>query len=305
MATTHLTEPDLAMTMGIGHPVVVGVDDSPASRAALGWAVDEAIRMNRPLHLVHAHPIQAEWSATPMSVLVPPPEEDRVLTEAIARTGEVADRAGVTIASPAGSPAAALVDASCDATEMVLGGPRHGALGSAVLGSTTIDVAAHALCPVVIVRAGLPENTVRRGIVVGSDGSEASRAAVGHAFRRANRTGLPLTVVHAWYLNYGGPALLVPELEAERRRIGERERVLTAAVVAQWEEQFPDVVINQEVVHGDPVQVLVEASADAEIVVVGTHGRGEVAGLFLGSVSQGLIRHATSPVMVVRPGVLP
>lgn len=307
MATTPVTEQTRTRRVA-GHPVVVGVDGGPASRAALDWAVTEAAALGRPLHLVHAHSVAVQW---PDAMTVPPvppaptPVEDRVLVDAVARVGDVVDRAGVATTSVGGSAAAFLVEASAEATAVVLGAPHHGALGSAIVGSTALDVAAHALCPVVLVRADLPVSTLGHGVVVASDGSDASRSALEEGFRRADRLGLPLTVVHVWYMDYTGPDFLVPDLELERRRLGERERALIAETVAQVATRHPDVVVRQEVVHGDPVKVLSEVSHGAEVVIVGSHGRGEVAGLLLGSVSQGLVRHAACPVMVVRPGTRP
>lgn len=289
---------------GTGSPVVVGLDGSPASRAALAWAASEATTLGRPLHLLHAHPVQVEWPATPMTMTMPPvppsaPADNHLLVEAIA---DLDDSLAVTTASVGGSAAEFLVDASATAALVVVGAPRHGALGSAVAGSTSVHVAAHAHCPVVVVPDGLPVTTRRRGVVAGADGSDASYSAVEEAFRRADRLALPLTVVHVWHIDYAGPTFALSDVEFDRRRLGERERALTAEAVARFAERYPDVVVKQEIVHGDPVKVLTDASADAEVVVVGSHGRGEVTGLLFGSVSQGLLRHAGCPVMVVRPG---
>jgi nucleotide-binding universal stress UspA family protein len=170
------------------------------------------------------------------------------------------------------------------------------------VGSTTVEVAAQARCPVVVVRDRLPVTSLRHGVVVGSDGSEGSRAALEEAFRRAARLGMALTVVHVWSVRYAGADVLVPDLEVERLRTGEYGRALTAKMVSEVAERYPHVALQQEVVHGDPRRVLTDVSRGAEMLVVGSRGRGEVTGLLLGSVSQALLRHASCPVMVVRPG---
>ncbi|MGL5931271.1 MAG: universal stress protein [Dermatophilaceae bacterium] len=302
MSTTSVTEQTIPTT-STGYPVVVGVDGSAAGRAALAWAIQEAESLARPLHVVHAHPVQAQWPDHYGAMTAPPPpHEDTVLVDAVATAGELADRHGVVATSIWGSVSSFLVETSAEATTVVVGAPRHGAVGSAVLGSNAVHVAAHALCPVVVVRADLPVATVSRGVVVGADGSDASRSAIEEAFRRADRLDLPVTVVHAWYLDYAGPGLLAPDVDAERRRLREHERALVAETVAAVAPRFPGVAVQQEVVGGDPVRVLTDASSGAEVVVVGSHGRGEVGGLLLGSVSQELIRHTRCPVMVVRPG---
>ncbi|MGL5865413.1 MAG: universal stress protein [Dermatophilaceae bacterium] len=302
MSTTSVTEQTVPMT-STSRPVVVGVDGSTASRAALAWAIQEAASAGRPLHVVHAHPVQAQWpDHYGVMSAPPPPREDTVLVDAVATAGDLADHHGVVATSTWGSGSAFLVEASAEASMVVVGAPHHGAVGSAVLGSTAVDVAARALSPVVVVRADRPVTTVSRGVVVGADGSDASRPAIEEAFRRADRLGLPVTVVHAWYLDYVGPGLLPPDVDAERRRLREQERALVADTVAAVASRYPGVTVQQEVVNGDPVRVLTEASSGAEVVIVGSHGRGEVSGLLLGSVSQGLIRHTSCPVMVVRPG---
>ncbi len=304
MTTTSATQHRTDTTPRTGSPVVVGIDGSTASNAALDWAVSEAEALDRPLKLLHAHTVPLPWPESMAPVPVPPEADDHVVEDGLARVGHVVDAVGVTAASVGGSAAGFLVEASETAALVVVGGPSHGALGSALVGSTTVEVAAQARCPVVVIRDRLPVTSLRRGVVVGSDGSEGSRAAVEEAFRRAARLGMSLTVVHVWSVQYAGADVLVPDLEVERLRAGEYGRALTAEMVASMAERYPEVVLQQEVVHGDPRRALTDVSRGAEMLVVGSRGRGEVTGLLLGSVSQALLRHASCPVMVVRPGAI-
>jgi nucleotide-binding universal stress UspA family protein len=214
----------------------------------------------------------------------------------------------VTTSTAYGNPAALIVAASRGAGLVVVGARGRGALASALLGSTSIDVAAHAHVTVVVVREFPTPLPQRPGVVVGTDGSDESDAAVAAAFHEADRRDLPLTVVHAWLLDYAasgagygaGYGVIVPGHADIRRQVGEAAVAVTAESIAGWSEKYPDVVVRQHVVNAHPVQALVDHSAGAELLVVGSRGRGGFAGLLLGSVSQGVLHHAHCPVMVVR-----
>jgi nucleotide-binding universal stress UspA family protein len=288
------------MSQNSTRPIVVGVDDTPRGALALDWAVDEAQRWNVPLHIVYAPMMPLRGPSPEMASGSHGTEADEVLGAALERVHELAPHLPVTTTSRYGAPAPFLVDASRGASGVVVGARGRGALASALLGSTSIDVAAHAHCPVTVVRQ-LPEVvTDRPGVVVGVDGSELSEAAVAAAFAQADARSVPLTVVHAWFLEYAAAGLQVLDLEQERQQIGEAEQAVTAEVVAGWSQKYPDVVVRRHVVNAHPVKALVDHSKGAELVVVGSRGRGGFAGLLLGSVSQGVLHHAHAPVMVVR-----
>lgn len=286
--------------------IVVGVDDHPASRTALDWAADVAAQRHLPLHLVHAafRPLHGPAAA-------PNPDHSTAETEAVlaaatARVREVWPGVEVTTSTAHGNPAVLIVDSSRGATMVVVGARSRGALRSAMLGSTSVDVAAHSHAPVVVVRQ-LPQQLPQRaGVVVGTDGSALSAAAIAAAFQEADQRSLPLTVVHAWFLDYveGGAGYggIVPGHADVRRQIADAEVAVAAEAIAGWSEKYPDVGVRQHVVNAHPVQALVDHSRGAELVVVGSRGRGGFTGLLLGSVSQGVLHHAQCPVMVVRNG---
>ncbi|MFD0660599.1 universal stress protein [Thermocatellispora tengchongensis] len=137
----------------------------------------------------------------------------------------------------------------------------------------------------------------RDEVVVGVDGSEAGAAAIGFAFAEASRRGAGLRAVHAWNSLAPGsgldPVPAVPQDGAERR--------LLAEALSGWRERYPDVEVTEQADRGHPVDVLRKASAGADLIVVGTRGRGEVAGLLLGSVSHALLHHTECPIAVVPP----
>ncbi len=163
-----------------------------------------------------------------------------------------------------------------------------------------MTVAAHAHCPVVVVR---PRHEVEeasvRPVVVGVDGSATSVSAVDHAFDQASRLGRPLVAVHAWELpTLAGPVPPWSPDEVEEIRMAEKA-VLSESLAGHM-ERYPDVTVTSMVHRGGPAHVILAASEDAELLVVGSRGLGGFRGLLLGSVSQAVLHHATCPVVVVR-----
>jgi nucleotide-binding universal stress UspA family protein len=288
----------MSTTSTTSHPIVVGVDESAQSRLALDWAVDEAQRRGVPIELVHAQAMPLRGPA--VETAFTRPGVDGVLEEAAARVNQLAPHVEVVTSGGHGSAAPMLVDASRDATMLVVGARGRGALRSAMLGSTSLDVAAHAHSPVVVVRELSQVLPDRPGVVVGIDGSPLSEAALAEAFRQADARGLPLTVVHAWFLDYSGTGLAVLATDDQIRELAEEERSVAADAVDRWSRTYPGVTVRQHVLNAHPVQALVDHSKGAELLVVGSRGRGGFGGLVLGSVSQGVLHHAHCPVMVVR-----
>jgi nucleotide-binding universal stress UspA family protein len=191
----------------------------------------------------------------------------------------------------------------------VLGRRGLGRFAELVVGSTSLHVATHGGCPVVVVplprRPETPVTGPEGGrVVVGVDGSPASVEAIGFAFDWASMHGVGLTAVHAWYSDYydqvGGKGGAIPlSVEVELFQ-GDELRLLSEAL-AGWREKYPEVDVRQLVVHGHPAEALMDASVGARLVVVGSRGRGGFRSLLLGSVSHAVLHHATSPVAVVRP----
>ena len=281
-------------------PVVVGVDGQPPADRALDWAIAEAQRAKAPLHLVYARMMPLRGPTVESAFSIHTTESDEILGAATERVRELAPDLTVTTASAYGNAAVLLVDEARAASCLVVGARGRSALGSVLLGSTSLDVAAHAPCPVVVVRELPQQLPDRPGVVVGSDGSELSEAAIAAGFEQADRLGVPLTVVHAWFLDYAGTGLAALETDDVRLVVAQEEEAVASEVVAGWSEKYPDVKVRQHTVRAHPVEALVDHSRGAELVVVGSRGRGGFTGLLLGSVSQGVLHHAHSPVMVVK-----
>jgi nucleotide-binding universal stress UspA family protein len=183
---------------------------------------------------------------------------------------------------------------------VVLGDRGLGGFTGLLIGSVAVAVTAHAACPVVVVRgpesdltAPLPEP-----VVVGVDGSSTSEAALAFAFEEASLRRVPLVAVHVWR-DLLLDATLAPLLDWDA--IESDERQVLAERLAGWSEKYPDVAVRRLVAYDRPARALVGESGRAQLVVVGSRGRGGLHGMLLGSVSQALLHHAHCPVAVVRP----
>ncbi|SCL24063.1 Nucleotide-binding universal stress protein, UspA family [Micromonospora pallida] len=285
--------------------VVVGVDGSPAALRAVRLAAVEAARRHRPLRVVHAF----VWPLLHISGAPPaggPPgsglrqQARRFVDEAVAQARAAVPDLPVTGEIIDGGPAAVLLGESVTATMVVLGDRGLGGFTSLLVGSVAIQVAGYADCPVLVVRG--TERTTGP-VVVGVDGSELSRLAVTVAAEQAAWRDTGLLAVHAYrHPASTGPGDMQPLVHDEAVLRGEEERLL-AESLAGLGERYPHVPVTPQVLHARPGPALTDASRQAQLLVVGARGRGELSGLLLGSVSQSVLHHADCPVVVVRaPG---
>ncbi|GAA1403396.1 hypothetical protein GCM10009639_48190 [Kitasatospora putterlickiae] len=171
---------------------------------------------------------------------------------------------------------------SREAALVVVGSRGLGRFGALLIGSVAVHLAAHADCPVLIVR-GRPDPD--GPVLVAVDGTGVGAEALGFAFAEASARRAPLTALHIAHPSTGRP--------------DQEERVLAEAL-AGWREKYPAVEPRSEVVEAHTRPALLEASREAQLLVVGARGRGGFAGLLLGSTSQAMIQHAHCPVVVVR-----
>lgn len=281
--------------------IIVGTDGSDQSLRAVEWAAEEAERRALPLRIVHA---EAEWMYdTPVDPrlvavrqwLLAGDKELLAQAEAVAR--ERAPGVDVRAESAPGQVARVLLEKAGDAAMIVLGGQGMGAATGLLLGSSTLQVVTHATVPTVVVRDLEP--ALRREIVVGVDGAAVSEPAIGFAFEEAALRKARLRAVHVWtYPASSGPGDMRP-LVYDPEIVAEEELRLVEKSLAAWREKFPEVEVVFDVEHGRPVRILGGASARADLLVVGSRGRGGFTGLLLGSVSHGLLHHAQCPLAVV------
>lgn len=197
-----------------------------------------------------------------------------------------------------------LLDLVADAEMCVVGSRGRGGFAGLLLGSTSVELTAHASCPVVVVRSqqSADPGSESGRVVVGIDGSPAGAAAIGFAFEEASLRGAALTAIHTWELPFMEiPVMPGPsQVESIYGETESSEGRLLAEALSGWQERFPDVNVRRKLLRGTAAQVLIEASPGAELLVVGSRGRGGFNALLLGSVSHAVLHHAMSPVAVVR-----
>ncbi|BCI87972.1 hypothetical protein NIIDMKKI_31780 [Mycobacterium kansasii] len=195
------------------------------------------------------------------------------------------------------TPVPTMVEMSAEAEMIVVGSSGRGALARVLLGSVSSSLVRRARCPVAIIRDEDPlmPDPLHAPVLLGIDGSPASEAAVAVAFDEASRRGVELIALHAW------SDLEVVELPGLNWSAVEAEaQVLLAERLAGWQERYPDVTVRRVVVCDRPARQLVERSQTAQLVVVGSHGRGGVTGVLLGSVSNALVHAVRMPLIVAR-----
>ena len=279
-------------------PVVVGVDGSASAYRAVEWAAGEAHRRGVGLRLVRAF----SWTTADHPTGWVGRYRDEMLDVSrrqVARAVRVAadTRSDVEAESQVeiGAPIEVLSSEARRAQLLVLGDRGLGEVAGLVLGSVAVSLAASGACPVVVVRG---ERAGADGpVVVGVDGSPVSEAALAFAFDAAAARGVDLVAVHAW-----SPTAIDEELASLVEWDASAESAVLAERLAGWGQKYPQVAVRRTVVRDGAVRALVMASAGAQLVVVGSRGRGNAAGLLLGSVSHGVLHGAHCPVAVVRPG---
>jgi len=285
--------------------VLVGVDGSVSAQGALAWAAAEASSRRCPLRIVHAF----SWPVTgnPLDMTFAggmniglQSAAAWILTEAKAHAREVAPDIKVIDDLFVGPAAPTLLNEAQDADLVVVGSRGVGGFRGLLVGSVSAIVAAHAPCPVVVVHphgagTAFPASPTGR-IVVGVDGSDISSAAIRFAFQQAARRHVGITAVHAATPTRQHPSVRVPADIVEQI-----DRQLFAEAMESKRVLFPAIDVRTKLVHGHPAQALIDSSTGAELVVVGSHGRGGFAGMLLGSVSQAVLQHAACAVAVVRP----
>ena len=290
-------------------PIIVGVDGSPVSLVAVDWAAHTAALRGVALKLVHVlnPPVVMAFPEVPMPSGYLQWQEDagrEVLANAVKTAQEAALAVGtasrpitVTTEMVSGSSVPVLAELSGQAQMIVVGCRGRGALVRGLLGSVSTGVVHHATCPVAVVHDEDPliPHPSKAPVVVGLDGSPASERAVEIAYEEASFRGVDLVAVHAWsdsgVLEFPGVDWSVLQAEAEET-LAER--------LAGWGERYPDVLVRRVVVADRPAHQLLEQAQTAQLLVVGSHGRGGFAGMVLGSVSTAVVNAARMPVIVAR-----
>jgi nucleotide-binding universal stress UspA family protein len=280
--------------------ILVGVDGSTFSDAAVRWAALDAGNHNEELTLMAV--LQRDDPSVRNEHYVRRLHNLRRLhaTTMLARAELIAETTLGTRRLPPirtefvfASPVPALVAESKKARMVVVGCRGKGVLNRLTLGSVSTGLIHHAHCPVAVIHDEAPTPAPHARVLLGIDGSPASELATAIAFDEASHRRAPLTALHAWadatpvgHLNW------TIDEDLGREALSER--------LAGWRERYPDVSVTPKLINHDADRWLVNHSDGAQLVVVGSHGRGGFAGMLLGSVSNTVAHAARVPVIVAR-----
>jgi nucleotide-binding universal stress UspA family protein len=290
--------------------MAVGVDGSPESMVAARWAAREALLRRLTLEMVLGinEPLENH-----SGYVFPAPVIEAVRTDSRKRLDNAAKvirdefpDLDVQTSLEYVDPRRALVTRSRHASMTVVGTRGHGRLPEVLVGSVALYVAAHAHSPVAVVPPVADLSATPSGpVLVGVNGHPDCGAAIGFAFDEAAVRQTTLLAILVFdelaYRGFAKGGSLIGRLEDDE------ERAVLAEQLAGWSEKFPDVPVRQSVLRGRPAESLLRYGKDApadqrpRVIVLGTRGRGGLAGLLLGSTSQRVMTHADVPVIVVRP----
>lgn len=289
--------------MATSAPISIGIDGSDTAVTAARWAAAFGRMTHTPLRVVHSMNVPGWYLGSAAYVSeIPLSDEMHALgrrhldaaTDAIVAVDPAAavERVGTELS---------ITDylARVDSSLVVLGSGRTGPVRDIVLGGNTIRIIDRVQCPVMIRRQDDIDTTAHHPVVVGVDGSPESDRAMLAAFEYADLLNAPVTAAHFWGVSMKlGLALGAGYIDWER--VGREERKWLWDRVEPLRQKFPDVSVGISTSSASPSTALRALSTSARLVVVGSRGRGRVAGAALGSVSQNMVHHARCSVLVVR-----
>ena len=292
--------------------LVVGVDGSASALTAVRWAALFAGQRRRGLRLVHA--MDEQRLRYPRTA---PAREHlhemarargrRVLSVARQVAEDAAPNVEIRLELRREAPMPALQVESRSAGMLVVGRAGLRPLARVLLGSVSVALAAHAACAVAVVRPHIAEDEPPADgpVVVGADGSPDSEDALAFAFEEAAWRKAPLVAVHCWDDGFLAAVFEQSQWKLDRAAVEQYEDELLAQRLSGWQKRYPDVVVDRIVVRGRAAERLLDLADRAQLIVVGSRGRGTLAGALLGSTSQTLLTYALCPVVVARGRVLP
>ncbi|WP_084480351.1 universal stress protein [Nocardia grenadensis] len=304
-ATQRQQEPveDIASTRP--GQIVVGVDGSEASEPAVRWASETAAQRHRTLRIVHGYNLHAARAVRRVHDAVKPPVVDTIRRRgaeilAAAREQALGIDPSLPVETELSEKGAArrLIDLSATADLTVLGASGHGSTLTH-LGSTLLSVVAHGHGRVVVACCATPGRPAHRHgpIVVGLDGSRCSEAAAAAAFAEAAARGAPLIAIHTWHDLRAHWFAGMPDM-IEDPPIAEAADARLRSWLADWMEKYPGVRVTRRTYLAGPDLHLIQWSESAQLIVVGSRGRGGFRGLLLGSKSNIVVQRAHCPVLV-------
>jgi nucleotide-binding universal stress UspA family protein len=281
--------------------VLVGTDESDDSDEALVWALEDARARSLPVRVIFAYRWRPPHTLTSPRFEIPADElhlprhvAEQVVGRVLDRARQIAPDADVDGDAIDGDPVRALIAESARAAELVLGSRHLHAVGSSVLGSVSAAVAARSACPAIVIRGPSGVRAEGASVVVGVDATPSSETVLGYAFDYASHHAVPLRAVLCWH-----PDLLASRMWRPEPPASERAEAWLSEALAGWREKYPEVEVHGVVMREHAIAGLVGASLSQHLLVVGSHGHHALTGTLLGSVSQGVLHHATCPVAIV------
>lgn len=271
--------------------IIVGYDGSSGSELALRWAAREACKRGTGLTVCHVWAHEED-----LAQLIEPPmfdlarrQGEEIVNRGLHHAEPITGPGGVQPLLAVGSPARVLCEHSGTAGMVVVGSRGDGGLAGLLLGSVAWQLTAHGQGRIVIVRGHeRPANDVPGPVVAGVDGSAASLAVLAFAAEEAALRRAPLIAACALA---DGPGHIGGERELEEE---------FSSLLTRWEKEHPGVTVLRQVTHGTPRATLLEAAAGAQMLILGSRGRGGIRGMTLGSVTAVLVHHTPCPVGIVR-----
>ncbi|WP_280234893.1 universal stress protein [Nocardia cyriacigeorgica] len=281
-------------------PIVVAVDGSPQSMHAVAWAAADAASRGRALSIVSAPELPSDMRPSVLFSAEDIAGSRHRAEQSLAKAAEVAGSSGVPEISTElveGRIVGYLLGRSADAVLLVVGSRGLGAYRRSLLGSVSTAVTRHANCPVAVIRDVSATDVVSaaKPVLVGVDGTRNSEPAIELAFDEASRRKVGLTALHSWTDVTGMDIPMLDWVDSE-----DIEAATLAESLAGYAERYPDVEVQRILERDRPARSLVRESENAQLVIVGSHGRGGFTGMLLGSTSESVLHSVECPVIVVR-----
>lgn len=302
MTQTFERDLDLVPDPGWATPdraIVVGVDASDRSHAAVSWAISEASAASQPLTLVHV----LDHCRVPVPVLGEESDQHgwRLLSRLERELKSSAPNAEVRKQLAAGAVDACLVSQSADQAVLVVGRRGMGSFTRLLVGSTSLSVASFSRVPVVVV----PENWqvpahVNQPVVVGVDHEDLQPAALQFAFAEAQRRKVPLIAAHGREIPEpdGSPESQVAAADERTEQVS--AEALNRAV-EPFRRAYPGVEVSLLHRREHPLTVLLDQAKPAQLLVLGRHSNRRRGGFPFGSVARAVLHYAEVPVAIVPP----
>ncbi|GAB7006656.1 universal stress protein [Nocardioides sp. AN3] len=283
--------------------IAVGVDGSEGSKAAVRWAAREAERAGSRLFLVHAYIGYHAMGSFYSSAYPLTPVEERmlpqnILEEAVKEAERILPRDRMDTSALRADPRRALLQAAAEADLLVLGDERHPALSRLVTSSVVGPIAAHSPVPVVAVPANWEDAPAHGAVIVGIKNDDSSAGLIRHAFELAAARKARLTLLHAWEF-----LALYDDIIARHSEFPDWEKQTSADLTERADRvarDFPDVAFEVRLVHGQPAQVLVEASSEADLLVITRRPHAFPFG-HLGGTGRAVLRETRCATVVLPP----